>query len=830
MSAKTMPRARLISRACLLAVVTLTLCALLLQGCADTQSADAPDSSAAPANAHGASAAASDGFAPARSATATLTPTAEYIPSPTAKAIVAPGDAAAPSATLMLTVTPAPATPTATSMPTFTPATFTLTAQCSNGIAVPNPEDSAGLVADCAALLASKDALEGTNAILNWSIDVVISDWEGVTIAGDRVSRLGLSRTWDSPPSDKLMGNIPAELGNLANLEWLHLTNNQLTGEIPSELGNLANLQQLVLTSNQLTGEISSELGNLANLHVLYLTHNQLTGKMPLELGNLVDLRELYIYDNQLTGGIPPELGNLANLERLDLSRNELTGEIPSELGNLSDLWELDLSGNQLAGGIPPELGNLSNLWELYLDRNQLTGEIPPELGNLSNLWELYLDRNQLTGEIPSELGNFADLGFLRLSNNQLMGCIPASLRAPMDGLGEIELIGLPFCDVPTATPTPTPTITPTPTATPWAPQACAADILPYYFRIEELILSADIVARVRLIEIDDHIATFQTFKKWYEPHLWYEFEVLEYLKGSGSATIWGMTSGYGCWHTTDTAEEARSAIEYLRRERDARWDDREAIVFLSNVGTESVERTPSISHPDRYWLGTFLPGYGATESHSLTWAGGWFPMSPSDGASGASGEQRFIIVDPDNPPGDEWVNDHTKRARNAWRKLWASGSSDMTTMSISDLNLLIANEPELLRLEQEREIIQMRDRTAPDKLTATQTSAGIALRWIVEADLYFTTSYRVSRKASGEAEFTKISDVQPQWNVIYEDITATEPGVAYTYKVTAILKDDIPSRFNTSYGEYGGEAEVSMTTADVHRTPTPSPTATPAR
>ena len=44
-----------------------------------------------------------------------------------------------------------------------------------------------------------------------------------------------------------------------------------MTGEIPTELGNLANLQQLYLGGNQLTGEIPTELGNLANLQELYL-------------------------------------------------------------------------------------------------------------------------------------------------------------------------------------------------------------------------------------------------------------------------------------------------------------------------------------------------------------------------------------------------------------------------------------------------------------------------------------------------------------------------------------------------------------------------------
>ena len=44
-----------------------------------------------------------------------------------------------------------------------------------------------------------------------------------------------------------MTGAIPAELGNLANLEELTLDDNQLTGAIPAELGNLANLEELTL-------------------------------------------------------------------------------------------------------------------------------------------------------------------------------------------------------------------------------------------------------------------------------------------------------------------------------------------------------------------------------------------------------------------------------------------------------------------------------------------------------------------------------------------------------------------------------------------------------
>ena len=221
------------------------------------------------------------------------------------------------------------------------------TAQCFVGGAV--PALFFGLAADCDALLASKDTLEGTTGNLNWSANRAISDWSGVTVANNRVSKLELS-------GRRLNGRIPSELGNLASLTYLDLSSNRLTGAIPSELGNLANLTYLDLVSNQLTGEIPSELGNLAKLTGLDLHNNRLTGEIPSELGKLAKLTGLDLYNNRLTGEIPSELGNLANLTYLDLSSNRLTGEIPSELGNLANLEYLYLFGNQLTGCIPRSL------------------------------------------------------------------------------------------------------------------------------------------------------------------------------------------------------------------------------------------------------------------------------------------------------------------------------------------------------------------------------------------------------------------------------------------------------------------------------------------
>ena len=272
---------------------------------------------------------------------------------------------------------------------------------------------------DRAALVALYNATDGENWLdrTNWLSDAPTGEWSGVTTnANGRITGLGLD-------NNQLSGEIPSELGNLTNLEYLSLYDNQLTGEIPAELGNLTNLEGLSLSSNQLTGEIPAELGNLTNLEeVLNLNNNQLTGSIPAELGNLTNLAGLALFSNQLTGEIPAELGDLANLEVLAL------GEIPAELGDLTYLEVLRLSSNQLTGEIPAELGNLTNLELLSLSSNQLTGEIPAELGNLTNLAGLALFSNQLTGEIPAELGDLTNLEWLQLHNNQLTGEIPAEL------------------------------------------------------------------------------------------------------------------------------------------------------------------------------------------------------------------------------------------------------------------------------------------------------------------------------------------------------------------------------------------------------------------
>ena len=215
------------------------------------------------------------------------------------------------------------------------------------------PPGSEPLSGDAATLAAFYNATDGPNWSdnTNWLTDAPISDWSGVTasniVNGGTVGECVVRRLYIS--FDRLSGEIPAELANLAHLEYLNLNGNQLSGMIPLELAKIPNLRSLDLSRNQLSGAIPAELGNLPNLEDLDLSDNQLSGAIPAELGNLPNLEDLDLSDNQLGGEIPAELGNLPNLEDLDLSDNQLGGEIPAELGNLPNL---SLDGNQLSGRI----------------------------------------------------------------------------------------------------------------------------------------------------------------------------------------------------------------------------------------------------------------------------------------------------------------------------------------------------------------------------------------------------------------------------------------------------------------------------------------------
>ena len=165
----------------------------------------------------------------------------------------------------------------------------------------------------------------------NWMSDQPLDRWQGITTnSAGNVEQLQLSTSGVS-------GEIPAALGDLADLKGLFLSINGLSGEIPSSLGRLSRLEYLDLSSNDLSGEIPSSLGDLTRLKYLNLSNNNLSGEIPASLGNLSGLEHLDLSRNGLSGGIPREWGNLVSLLELNLFENTaLSGPLPGGLSRSS--------------------------------------------------------------------------------------------------------------------------------------------------------------------------------------------------------------------------------------------------------------------------------------------------------------------------------------------------------------------------------------------------------------------------------------------------------------------------------------------------------------
>ena len=324
------------------------------------------------------------------------------------------------------------------------------------GVAYREPaRDYAGgsLEEDWRALVALYNATNGAGwkDNSNWSTDDTVvpsaaelASWDGVTLSGGRVTHLDLG--WND-----LNGTLPAELGNLTELQVLDLHRSKFQGAIPVEVGNLTRLRELNLWWCHLQGPIPAELGNLTELEALNLSNNDFVGGIPAELGNLTELEALNLSNNDFVGGIPAELGNLTKLQTLNLASTGLSDGIPAELGNLTALEVLDLKFNTLRGRVPTELGNLTELQYLDLSSNDLISELPASLTNLTNLIFLHFDFNGGPGgpDLCAPLDGVFQTWLRGIGDRKGPNCAPAALAfdgtAPQD---QVYLVGVTITDL----------------------------------------------------------------------------------------------------------------------------------------------------------------------------------------------------------------------------------------------------------------------------------------------------------------------------------------------------------------------------------------------
>nr|POF09711.1 receptor protein kinase-like protein zar1 [Quercus suber] len=203
------------------------------------------------------------------------------------------------------------------------------------------------------ALLFFKNSIENyiDDPLNNWnSIDISPCSWHGVTCRGDRVVSLSI-------PNRKLVGSLPAALGNLTELRHVNLRNNKLFGSLPPDLFHARELKTLVLSQNSLSGPIPHEIGNLKKLQILDFSQNSLNGSIPLSLVQCNRLKTLSLGQNSLTGPLTDDfgttsLGSLPETLYIDLSYNNLSGNIP-QVSTLLSIGPTAFAGNSLLCGLP---------------------------------------------------------------------------------------------------------------------------------------------------------------------------------------------------------------------------------------------------------------------------------------------------------------------------------------------------------------------------------------------------------------------------------------------------------------------------------------------
>ena len=263
---------------------------------------------------------------------------------------------------------------------------------------------------------------------LNWSPDLPMEQWDGVTVQDGRVIVLYFDDVAEKEDfeehgiagaHDRLLlrgGHIPPDWGELDALRVLCIIGTGLEGRIPPEFGACSALTGLQIMGNGVDPQIPAELGRCAMLRVLYLD----------------------CLEGSVRGGtIPPELGNCSRLEDLNLSTLFLSGDIPVELANCTQLNSLCLNENGLQGTIPDALGSLQQLTDLDLSDNDLTGALPASIGGDRPLRKLMLDCNRLSGGVPETFSACYALDNLYIADSGLCGPLPDALAARAQSLDD---------------------------------------------------------------------------------------------------------------------------------------------------------------------------------------------------------------------------------------------------------------------------------------------------------------------------------------------------------------------------------------------------------
>ena len=372
-------------------------------------------------------------------------------------------------------------------------------------LAVPPPPScaDASLAADCAVLLAARDALAGDGA-LNWSADVPLTEWDGVTVSGTPRRVMGLDLRHRG-----LTGTIPPELGSLPpTLTTVYLGGNAFTGCVPERLRLAENDLEALMAERTLghcpvpevpwDGEaLSPGTYHLGGWIIVDIPASDfqvgLCGLAHQDFAYPEDMPEGQSSDAVCFGDIDErwemwlDYYYAVEWNRYSTDQDADDQALPAEVDAVFDAIAatarrmpppscaeealapdcsiLLVARDVLAGdgalnwspdvpveewdGVSVSRSSRRVTWLSVVNRG-LTGRIPPEMGNLTALRGLALSGNSLAGSVPPDLEKLLpSLGHLQLSGNSFTGCVPERLRRVPNDLAKLQgEIGFSWCPV----------------------------------------------------------------------------------------------------------------------------------------------------------------------------------------------------------------------------------------------------------------------------------------------------------------------------------------------------------------------------------------------
>lgn len=218
-------------------------------------------------------------------------------------------------------------------------------------------------VQDSLALLEIREALKGDDWHKPWDLSKGVSTWTGVGVSEIQDVRRVVTVWFEA--SNNVDGEFPKAFSKLSALGGIQFVNEaKLVGSLPAELGELKMFEKLFLTNCAIGGVIPGELKNCPVLDAIAIEKCQFTG-IADEVGDIPSLIGFTVSGCKLEGNLIEQnwFKNMTNLVLIDISGNNLEGEFPETfLNGKRSLIYMAASGNKFTGVFPEAVAAKTSL------------------------------------------------------------------------------------------------------------------------------------------------------------------------------------------------------------------------------------------------------------------------------------------------------------------------------------------------------------------------------------------------------------------------------------------------------------------------------------